>query len=70
MTVEFQHWHPTEDDLILHFYGEGQPDSEQRIDEHLRSCAQLPGRLERAAARALKLVDAARLPEARRASSA
>jgi hypothetical protein len=61
--VELRHWHPTEDDLILHFYGEGQPDSEARIDDHLRGCADC-----RAAWRelsgTLKLVDAARLPEA------
>ena len=31
-------WHPTEDDLILHFYGE-QPDEAARLDGHLRACA-------------------------------
>ena len=63
MTLEFRHWHPSENELILHFYGEGQPHSEARIDDHLRSCAdcqlawsELSG--------TLKLVDAARLPEA------
>ncbi|HEY7473866.1 MAG TPA: hypothetical protein VH679_02575 [Vicinamibacterales bacterium] len=56
-------WHPSEDDLILHFYGEGPASSEPRIDDHLRSCISC-----RAAwselSRTLKLVDAARLPDA------
>jgi hypothetical protein len=63
MTTESRHWHPSEDDLILHFYGEGQPETESRIDDHLRSCLvcraawhELRGTLE--------LVDAARLPDA------
>lgn len=55
-------WHPTEDDLVLHFYGEGGPDEERRIDEHLPGCS--------ACRQAwtdlgdtLKLVDAATVPE-------
>jgi hypothetical protein len=61
--VESRHWHPTEDDLILHFYGEGQPDSEARIDEHLRGCASCRAAWSELSG-TLKLVDAARLPEA------
>jgi hypothetical protein len=57
------HWHPSEDDLILHFYGEGQPDSEPRIDDHLRSCASCRAAWSELSG-TLKLVDAARLPEA------
>ena len=30
-------WHPTEDDLILHFYGE-EPDDAARLDAHLHAC--------------------------------
>jgi hypothetical protein len=56
-------WHPTEDDLILHFYGEGQPHSEQRIDEHLRSCISCRAAWSELSG-TLKLVDAARLPDA------
>ncbi|HYN09291.1 MAG TPA: hypothetical protein VES67_18050 [Vicinamibacterales bacterium] len=56
-------WHPSEDDLILHFYGEGHDGSEPRVDEHLRTCVSC-----RMAwtdlTETLKLVDAARLPEA------
>lgn len=55
--------HPSEDDLILHFYGEGQPDSEPRIDEHLRGCASCRAAWSELSG-TLKLVDAARLPEA------
>jgi hypothetical protein len=57
------HWHPSEDDLILHFYGEGQSDSELRIDDHLRNCASCRGAWSELSS-TLKLVDAARLPEA------
>jgi hypothetical protein len=31
-------WHPTEDDLILHFYGECEPTDERQVDDHLRTC--------------------------------
>jgi hypothetical protein len=31
--------HPTDEDLILHFYGEGAPDEARRLDEHLGACA-------------------------------
>ena len=32
-------WHPTEDELVLHFYGESQPSERQRVGEHLETCA-------------------------------
>jgi hypothetical protein len=32
-------WHPTEDDLILHFYGDGEAADETRVDAHLNACA-------------------------------
>jgi len=32
-------WHPTEDDLIQHFYGDGAAQDEARIDAHLNTCA-------------------------------
>ena len=54
-------WHPTDEDLILHFYGEGRRD-ETRVDEHLHACASC-----RSAwvdlQETLKLVDAATVPE-------
>ena len=30
--------HPTDDDLILHLYGEQTPDERARIDAHLATC--------------------------------
>jgi len=55
-------WHPTDEDLILHFYDEGGADEAHRIVEHLHDCA---------ACRAVwaelgetfKLVDRAGMPE-------
>jgi hypothetical protein len=32
-------WHPTEDDLILHFYGDDEAADETRVDAHLNACA-------------------------------
>jgi hypothetical protein len=32
-------WHPTEDDLILHFYGDDEAGTEARVDAHLNACA-------------------------------
>ena len=57
------HWHPNEDDLILHFYGEGQPETEQRIDDHVRSCLVCRAAWHELRS-TLELVDAARLPDA------
>ena len=31
-------WHPTEDDLVLHYYGESDVDTRARIDAHVQSC--------------------------------
>ncbi len=63
MNVDSRIWHPSEDELILHFYGEGHPGTEHRVDEHLRGCVSC-----RLAwtdlSETLKLVDAARMPEA------
>jgi hypothetical protein len=54
-------WHPTEDDLVLHFYGEGKED-ETRIDAHLGTCSACRdtwGEL----GETMKLVDSATVPE-------
>jgi len=55
-------WHPSEDDLVLHFYGESRPSEKQRVSEHLETCAPC-----RASwldlGDTLKLVDAAPAPE-------
>jgi hypothetical protein len=55
-------WHPSEDDLVLHFYGESRPSEKQRFAEHLETCAPC-----RASwldlGDTLKLVDAAPVPE-------
>jgi hypothetical protein len=54
--------HLSEEDLILHFYGEGGPDEERRIDDHLAACSQC--RLAwTELGDTLKLVDAAKVPE-------
>ena len=55
-------WHPSDEDLILHFYGEGSPNEEGRIDEHLATC----GTCRQAWAElgeTLRMVDAAAVPE-------
>src|SRR5262245_47997702 len=55
-------WHPTDEDLILHFYGEAAAADARRIDEHVDRCVQC-----RAAwlelGETLKLVDQAAMPE-------
>jgi hypothetical protein len=55
-------WHPTDEDLILHFYGESRPADGARIDGHLKACV-----LCRSAwsdlGETLRLVDAAGMPE-------
>jgi len=63
MALEFRHWHPSEDELILHFYGEGEPETERRIDDHLRGCVSCRATWSELSG-TLQLVDAARLPEA------
>jgi hypothetical protein len=54
--------HPTEDELILHFYGESQPDDETVLDAHLRSCPACAA-LWADLCDTLKLTDSARVPE-------
>jgi hypothetical protein len=55
-------WHPSEEDLILHFYGEGAPDEERRVDEHLAACGTCRHSWTDLGD-TLKLVDAATVPE-------
>ena len=55
-------WHPSEEDLVLHYYGEGSPAGERRVDEHIGSCSTCRlawGELKDT----LRLVDAAAVPE-------
>jgi len=55
-------WHPTEEDLILHFYAEGDAADATRIDDHLRACPSCRASwLE--LGETLKLVDQAAIPE-------
>jgi hypothetical protein len=54
--------HPTEDELILHFYGESQPDDEAILDAHLRSCPACAA-IWADLSDTLKLTDSARVPE-------
>ena len=54
--------HPTDDDLILHFYGEHPAGEGARIDAHLAACASC-GESWRELQETLQLVDAARVPE-------
>ncbi len=55
-------WHPTEEDLVLHFYGETGPDEERRVDDHLASCSACRQSWAELGD-TLKLVDAATVPE-------
>jgi len=54
-------WHPTEDDLILHFYGEGW-ENEGRVDDHVHACPQCQEVWDDLT-ETLKMVDAAQVPE-------
>lgn len=54
-------WHPTDEDLILHFYGEGR-DDEPRIDRHLQACPSCH-ELWTELGDTLRLVDSAAVPE-------
>jgi hypothetical protein len=55
-------WHPTDEDLILHFYGESGADDRRRVDGHLQVCASC--RLAwTELGDTLKLVDQAAMPE-------
>ena len=55
-------WHPTDEDLILHFYGDSRPADRGRLDAHLGACA-----LCRSAwtdlGETMSLVDSAAVPE-------
>ena len=44
-------YHLTDEDLILHFYGEGGPSEERRIDDHLAALQRVPSGVGGAAAR-------------------
>lgn len=55
-------YHPSDEDLILHFYGEGGPAEERRIDDHLAGCSQCRQAWTELG-ETLKLVDAAKVPE-------
>ena len=54
--------HPTDDDLILHFYREHGAGESARIDAHLAACASC-GESWRELQETLQLVDAAQVPE-------
>jgi hypothetical protein len=54
--------HPTDEDLILHFYGEGDAPDESRIDEHLRTCVSCQAAFAELR-ETLQMVDAAGVPE-------
>jgi hypothetical protein len=55
-------WHPSEDDLVLHFYGESRPSEKQRVAGHLETCTPCQASwLD--LSDTLKLVDAAPAPE-------
>ena len=54
--------HPTDDALILHFYGETAEAERTALDAHLAECAEC-GRAWRALKATLSLVDAAEIPE-------
>jgi hypothetical protein len=54
--------HPTEDDLILHCYGEQSADEAARLDAHLRACVTCSDTW-RELKETLQLVDAAGVPE-------
>lgn len=57
-------WHPTEDELILHFYGEASTADEMRVESHLRECDACRASFEDLRD-ALNLVDHAKVPEPR-----
>jgi hypothetical protein len=55
-------WHPTEDDLILHFYGDGEAADETRIDAHLNACASCQATWAEMR-ETMQMIDAVRVPE-------
>jgi hypothetical protein len=54
--------HLTDDDLVGHFYGDGSPADEARVDAHLVGCDTCRGHWEETVA-ALKMLDRAAVPE-------
>jgi Zn-finger nucleic acid-binding protein len=54
--------HLTDDDLVLHFYGEARPGHEAAVEEHLRTCPACQA-VWTDLAETLRLVDNARAPE-------
>ncbi len=61
MTTEHT-WHPTEDDLVLLFYGDASPDEERRLAGHVETCAQCQPVWQEITG-SLAAVDAAGVPE-------
>jgi hypothetical protein len=55
-------WHPSEDDLILHFYGDGEAGDETRIDAHLNTCASCQTTWVEFR-ETMQMIDAAKVPE-------
>lgn len=54
--------HPTDEDLIFHFYGEQPPADRERIDAHLGACADCRGTWEEIG-RTLQIADGVEVPE-------
>lgn len=55
-------WHPTDEDLILHYYGESEATAEARIGAHLAECKAC-GMAWAALRQTMEMVDAAEVPE-------
>lgn len=55
-------WHPSEDDLILHYYGDGDAAEEARVDAHLNTCASCQATWVEFR-ETMQLVDVAKVPE-------
>jgi hypothetical protein len=55
-------WHPTDDDLVLRFYGEQPPEDAARLDLHLRACSSCQDAWAELS-ETLRLVDNATVPE-------
>lgn len=55
-------WHPNEDELVLHYYGDDAPGDETRIDAHLNNCASCQTTWVEFR-ETMQMVDAAQVPE-------
>jgi hypothetical protein len=55
-------WHPSEDDLILHFYGDDEAADETRVDAHLNACASCQASWVEFR-ETMQMIDAAHVPE-------